>query len=199
MHRHSRNEAPGRTLPLLVGFAAVECAAGCENVPPYLERSYLRAGETGLLEPLSVKGDRGVGPFLGLAGTLGTLLEVERTQASAVEFEAKYLYNLGPGAEFDGIGFGADAAWRRFWGMERRVRPNVGFGAGYLRMSIDGRLGRYDPLGPELFADGGVDYMITSRFGIGARVRGLVRYELADDNHGLVPGAEFTLHSVWRF
>lgn len=191
--------APERKLaPLLLAAAALLATAGCENVPPFLDRSYLKVGAQGLYEPLQAEADRARGPFPGLSATLGTLLEVERTRSSAIEGEIQ-AYTLDPGGDFDGYGFRYLAGGRWAWNLDQRWRPNVGLGAIWTDFHLDDHDRKYDPNGPGGYGDVGIDWMITPRHGIGLRVRGSLRYEEASYEHGLKAGLEVGLQSVWRF
>ncbi|MBL8843888.1 MAG: hypothetical protein JNL90_20365 [Planctomycetes bacterium] len=172
-------------------------AARCANVPPWLERSYARVGPTLLTEHLAADGTRDSGPFPGVGATVGTLLAVERTRSVGLEAEIE-AFDLDP-SDLDGYGFRYLGGARWHWNIDGRLRPTVGVGGSWTDFRFDDtRIGR-DPGGAGGWVDCGLDWMITPWFGIGAKVRGLLRYEESDREHGPRTGVELALQSVWRF
>ena len=178
--------------------AIVLLAAACSNVPPYVERSYARLGTVSLEERLEATDKNSSGPYPGVNVALGTLLEIERTHGTALEVEFE-MFDLGPGGELDGYGFRYFGGARRFWNMDGRWRPSLGVGASWTDFRLyDFQRGR-DPASAGGYADVGLDWMVTPRFGLGTHLRLMARYEEADKVHGVRLGAELGLQSVWRF
>lgn len=170
---------------------------GCANVPPWLERSYARVGPAVIVETVEV-GDRSSdGPYPGVGAAVGTLLAIEGTRAVGLE-AGVVAFDLDRG-ELDGFGFRAYAGPRWQWNMDGRVRPTVGVGASWSELRDRDAGSHTDPSGLGIWADLGVDWMITPRFGLGAKVRDNVRYEDTSANRGLRQGLEFALETVWRF
>jgi len=183
-----------RALGLLLGL--LPCL-GCENVPPYFQRSYVRLEGQALVEHLNADGDTANGPYPGLGLTGGTLLEVEKTHASALEAEVQ-LYDINS-SDLDGYGFLYSTGWRRFWNMDGRYRPNFGVGGEWTDFHLDDHDRSFDPTGPGAYADFGIDWMMTPIYAVGLRLRGHLRYEEADHDNGIKPAIELALHSAWRF
>src|SRR5688572_32031476 len=80
--------APSRFSSIVL-LSAVLAFAGCENVPPYLDRVYVRASTQALTEHLEADDENSNGPFPGIGATVGSMLAVERTRSTAMEFEAQ--------------------------------------------------------------------------------------------------------------
>ncbi len=197
MHDSPSTTRPWRRAAALALLLAPLMATRCANVPPWLERSYVRAGPTFLTEPIEAKDDSANGPFPGVGATLGTLLAIERTRSFGLEIEMQ-AFDLDPGS-FDGYGFRYLGGPRWHWNLDGRLRPTVGVGGSWTDFRLhDFERGR-DPGGPGAWVDCGLDWMVTPWFGIGAKVRGLLRYEEADKKHGARGGVEVALQSVWRF
>ncbi len=183
----------GRVLFALLSLWMCNCA----NVPPWLERSYVRVGAVALEEQLTADGASDSGPFVGVGATLGTLMAIERTRSVALEAEVE-AFDLHSGA-LDGYGFRYLGGPRWHWNVDGRLRPTVGVGGAWTDFRLDGHQRGRDPSGPGGYLDCGLDWMITPYFGIGAKLRGLMRYEQAQREHGPRAGLEFALQSVWRF
>jgi hypothetical protein len=183
----------------LAGLALVLVLGGCENVPPQLERVYLRFGASARAEHVAVQEEHSSGPYPGLSGAIGTLLAVEGSRADAIEAELQWFPDLGPGGDLDGDGVEFTAGWRRYWFMDGRIRPSFALGAGWLRFHVKDHEPELDPAGPLGYGDVALDYMITPKHGIGLRLRGTVRYEMADHENTIRPGGELQLQSTWRF
>lgn len=192
--------APSRREPrvrALLVLGALACA-GCEYIPPFLERNYLRVGAQGLSERLQAEEERAEGPYPGVSLTLGSQYRVSGTRATAVEAEAQ-VYDLDYGGDFDGYGFRYLAGLRWFWNMDGRWRPHAGVGLQWTDFHLEDHDRKYDPKGPGCYGDVGLDWMITPRHAVGARLRSSLRYEEASHEHGLKAGLEIGLQSVWRF
>jgi hypothetical protein len=176
---------------------AVPVVAGCAHVPPWLERSYARAGVVALSEELEVDRESESGPFPGVAATLGTLIALDDTRCLAVEAGVA-AFDADSG-DLDGYGFRWSAGPRWMWNMDGRVRPSLGAGLTWTDFRFDDFKQNFDPSGLGACLDVGLDWMLTPRFGVAARLRDSLRYEDAARNKGLRNGLEFILESVWRF
>ena len=188
--------AAPRRLASFVLLSSALAFAGCENVPPYLDRVYVRASTQALTERLEADDENSNGPFPGIGATVGSMLAVERTRSTAMEFEAQAYLATG---DLDGYGFRYSAGPRWFWNEDGRMRPNASVGAHWTDFHLEDHDRSFDPNGPGGYGDFGLDWMITPHHGIGGRLRGTLRYERADHNHGLKLGLEFAIQSVWRF
>lgn len=193
------SQGPGAALRRVAAAVVVAAlASACENVSPYTERNYARVGLPVLMERLSTTKDRSGGPFPAASVAIGSLYEQGFNHVTA--FEAEYsLYTLAPGGPLNGYGNGYYGGIRRFWNMDGRLRPNGGLGAMWQDFRVTNLTRSNDPSGPGAYADLGLDFMMTATHSIGARLRALSRYELADRHHGMRNGLEFTLQSSWRF
>jgi len=199
MHPPAPKSRRDRRLPLLaLAIAASLGAAGCENVPPHLQRNYLRVGAPALYERAQSEEDRGTGPYPGLSTTLGTMLEVQNTRATALEIEAEGFW-LDPNSQFDGWGLKILAGPRWFWELDRRWRPNVGVGALWTQFFLEDHHQEDEPRGAGAYGDVGIDWMVTPFHAIGVRLRGSFHYEEADHENGIKPAVELALQSMWRF
>lgn len=192
MHVESR---PIRRFALLLAALPF---LGCENVPPFLDRGYVRVGTQMLEERLAVDDDANNGPFPGVGISAGTLLDVERTTANALEAEFQY-YDLRDKGDIDGYGFRYTAGWRRFWNMDGRWRPSMGTGGEWTDFHMEDHDRDSDPHGPGGYFDLGLDWMMTPIYAVGVRLRGHLRYEEADHNQGLKAGVDLALQMGWRF
>jgi hypothetical protein len=195
MHSDAPHALPALLRPLLA--LAALALVGCENVPPFTERSYVRASAQTLVENFDADGDKANGPYPGLGVSMGTLLEIAKTHASALEAEIQ-AYDVNSG-DLDGYGFRYFAGWRRFWNMDGRWRPNMGAGGEWTDFHLDDHDRSFDPNGPGGYFDLGVDWMVTPIYAIGLRLRGHLRYEEADHDQGMKVGVELGLQTAWRF
>ena len=184
----------GRLLAAAVGLLSL---CGCPNVSPHLERTYIRLAPVVVSERFEADGLRADGPFPGASASIGTLIDISRTRSSALDFEFQVL-GLDDG-DLDGIGYRYFGGGRWHWNIDGRVRPTVGTGVSWTDFHLEDFDEDFDPSGPGAYADVGVDWMITPVFGLGVRLRGMLRYEGADKEHGLKPGGELSLQSVYRF
>ncbi len=182
---------------LLAAAAGLLLLCGCPNVSPHLERSYVRVGPAVLSERIAAEGQHGDGPYLGAGATIGTLMQVERTRSTAWEGEFQ-MFNLDDG-DIDGIGYRYLTGPRWHWNVDGRVRPTLGLGGSWTDFHLKDHNSDFDPSGPGGYADVGVDWMITPFFGLGLKLRGMLRYDGADHEHGIKPGGELALQTVFRF
>jgi hypothetical protein len=182
---------------LLAAAAGLLVPGGCAYVSPHLERSYVRLGPVVVSERFEADGQRADGPFPGAATTLGTLIEVKRQRSTALDCEFQVL-GLEDG-DLDGIGYRFFGGSRWHWNIDGRFRPNVGTGISWTDFHLEDFSEDFDPSGPGAYADVGLDWMITPVFGLGLRLRGMLRYEGADKEHGMKPGGELALQSLYRF
>ncbi len=191
---HPRLHATGRRAAAASLLLAL---LGCPNIPPSLDRTYLRVGSTALFEPLAADGDRAIGPYIGVTTSLGALLAIEGTRATALEVELQG-FELNAG-DLDGWGMRYLGGPRWIWNFDGRLRPTIGVGGSWTDFRLAHRRRGRDPGGVGVYGDAGLDWMLTPRIGIGARLRTNVRYEEADREHTVRDGIEFALQSVWRF
>ena len=200
MHPLVSADARGRTraLRLLLLGAATAGLSACENVPPFLERSSIRASGLGIVENLKIDDERKDGPFAGVALGIETLCYIERTSSFGLEAEVQAL-KLESDWEFDDYGFRFFAGPRWHWNLDDRYQPHAGVGAFWTDFHFDNHDRSFDPNGPGGYADVGIDWMVTPRHAIGTRLRGTLRYERADHNNGMVPGLELAMTTSWRF
>jgi hypothetical protein len=189
-----------RRAPLLGPLAAgaLLAAAGCADVSPWTENSYVRVGAPVLYEPLHTVNEDTSGPFYGGSIAYGSIFEQRANQATAFEFEYA-LRNLTDFAPNDGFAHGFYLGVRRFWCMDGRIRPHAGLGGMYEDFDVRNQPSGDDPYGVGVYADVGLDYMITPTYSIGLRVRDQLRYEYADFNHGIRNGVELALTFAWNF
>jgi hypothetical protein len=184
-------------LPVLLVCGASLAAPGCEAIPPFLERSWIRSSGAVLTERLKVDDDASSGPYPGVALSVGTMLQLERTRSFGLEAEAQ-AYEADSG-DLDGYGFRYSAGTRWQWNLDGRYRPLLGCGINWTDFHFDDHDRSFDPNGPGAYADVGIDWMVTPHHAIGTRLRGILRYEQADHNNGVVPGLELSLHASWSF
>jgi len=177
--------------------AGLLALCGCPNVSPHLERSYVRAGPALLTERIAAEGKHSDGAYVGGAATLGTLMHIGRNRSTAWEGEFQ-MFDLNDD-EIDGIGYRYFTGPRWHWNIDGRVRPTVGVGGSWTDFHLKDHDSDFDPSGPGAYTDVGVDWMITPVFGIGARLRGMLRYDGADHEHGIKPGGELALQTIFRF
>ncbi len=189
-----------RPAPLL-RVAAAACAAlvaaGCAHVPPWLERSYARVGLAALAEELEVDQASESGPFPGISANIGTLVGISDTRCVGVEAGID-AFDADRG-DLDGYGFRYTGGPRWQWNMDGRVRPSVGTGLSWTDFRFDDVEHDFDPSGLGGYLDFGLDWMLTPRFALAARLREHLRYEDASRDKGMKHGLEFVLESVWRF
>ena len=178
---------------------ALLAASGCiSGASPYIEHNYVRFGAPVLLEPIHNIEHDDSGPWYGGNTAIGTFIEQDKMHATGLEFEYA-LRRLGNTSEMDGWCHSFYGGFRRFWNLDSRIRPHVGLGAIWEDFDVRRQPSGHDSSGLGLYADIGLDYLITPVFSLGVRVRDQARYEYADQNHGIVNGVEFALIGTWNF
>src|SRR5262249_29825773 len=182
----------------LPAAAALLGAAGCTDLSPWIENHYVRVGAPVLYEPVHTVNEDTSGPYYGGSLAYGTLYEQSANHATALEFEYA-LRGLSDFAPNDGYAHAYYGGVRRFWCMDGRIRPHAGLGALWEDFDVRNQPSGDDPYGFGVYADVGLDYMITPTYSIGVRLRDQVRYEYADFNHGVRNGVELALTYSWNF
>jgi hypothetical protein len=187
-----------RRRPGRLAAGALLCAAGCNAMSPYIEHSYVRAAAPVLFEPIHNIEHDDSGPWYGGSTAYGTYIEQDKMHATGLEFEYA-LRRLGNTSPMDGWCHSYYGGVRRFWNLDQRFRPHVGVGGVWEDFDVRFQPSGHDSSGIGLYADIGLDYMITPYHSIGVRLRDQARYEYADQNHGIVNGVEFALVATWNF
>jgi len=195
MPSRGRGRMPG--IRAVVALAAL--FGGCSDVSPMMERNYLRVGAPILYTPVKTEPGDDYGPFPGGSVAVGTLFQQSLDSETAIE--AEYAHNrLAPGGDLEGASHGFYGGVLRTWFPADRIRPSFGLGAEWQTIHVHHNPSGSDPHGLGLYADTGLEYMITSIHSIGVRFKYAPIYEFAQGNSNQIRNNfELSLFATWRF